>query len=282
MRRPSYRAVALGLILMLSMAGGAAGETGSVRAANGQARIFTGTAATLDPAAQGDVTSASISAQLFETLTTFDADLRLQPALAQSWQVDENGTRVVFHLRPDLSFSDGTPLRASDVVRSWLRLLDPSAPSPLASLLLIVDGATEYLAGTSEASAVGLRADDATGDVTVTLARPASDFPDVVAGSSFGIVPPGADDPGAFTPNDDFVGSGGYVATGESGTSLTLRANGRYWAGRPAIETIEAGRRPRWPQRGRGLRGRRARLRPDLLVRRHVDRLRPDPGPSAP
>ena len=240
MRRPSYRAVALGLILMLSMAGGAAGETGSVRAANGQARIFTGTAATLDPAAQGDVTSASISAQLFETLTTFDADLRLQPALAQSWQVDENGTRVVFHLRPDLSFSDGTPLRASDVVRSWLRLLDPSAPSPLASLLLIVDGATEYLAGTSEASAVGLRADDATGDVTVTLARPASDFPDVVAGSSFGIVAPGADDPGAFTPNDDFVGSGGYVATGESGTSLTLRANGRYWAGRPAIETIEA------------------------------------------
>ena len=143
-----------------------------VRAANGPARIFTGTASTLDPAAQSDVTSASISAQLFETLTTFDADLRLQPALAQSWQVDEGGTRVVFHLRPDLSFSDGTPLRASDVVRSWLRLLDPARPSPLASLMLIVDGATEYLAGGSDASAVGLRADDATGDVTVTLARP--------------------------------------------------------------------------------------------------------------
>ncbi len=239
MRRPSIRAVALGLMLLLSVTGGATGEIGGVRAAGGPVRIFTGEASTLDPAAQGDVTSASISAQLFETLTTFDADLRLQPGLAQSWQVDPGGTRVVFRLRPDLVFSDGTPLRASDVVRSWLRLIDPSAPSPLASLLLIVDGATQYLAGTSDASAVGLRADDATGEVTVTLARPASDFPDVVAGSSFGIVPPGADDPGAFTPNGGFVGSGGYVATDASATGLTLRANGRYWAGRPAIDTIE-------------------------------------------
>ena len=143
MRRPSSRAVAFGLIVSLSLVGGTAG----VRAADGPVRIFTGSASTLDPAAQGDVTSASISAQLFETLTTFDADLRLQPALAESWRMDEGGTRVVFHLRPGLTFSDGTPLRASDVVRSWLRLIDPSTPSPLVSLMLIVDGALAYVSG---------------------------------------------------------------------------------------------------------------------------------------
>ena len=235
MRRPSSRAAAFGLILSLSLVGGAAG----VQAADRPVRIFSGAASTLDPAAQGDVTSASISAQLFETLTTFDADLRLQPALAESWRVDEGGTRVVFHLRPGLKFSDGTSLRASDVVRSWLRLIDPSHPSPLASLMLVVDGATAYMAGDADATAVGLRADDEAGDITVTLARPASDFPDVVSGPSFGIVPPGADESGAFAPSDRFVGSGGYIATEESATGLTLRANSAYWAGLPAIDTID-------------------------------------------
>lgn len=235
MRRPSSRAVALGLLVSLSLLGGTPGA----HAADAPVRIFTGAASTLDPAVQGDVTSASITAQLFETLTTFDADLRLQPALADSWRSEDGGTRVVFHLRSGLTFSDGTPLGASDVVRSWLRLIDPAAPSPLASLMLNVDGATTYLRGGSDASAVGLHADDATGEVTVTFARPASDFADVVSGPSFGIVPPGADQRGAFAPGADFVGSGGYTATDESDTGLTLRANARYWAGRPAIDTIE-------------------------------------------
>ena len=75
-------------------------------------------------------------------------------------------------------------------MRSWLRLIDPAAPSPLASLMFAVEGASAYMAGAGDASGVGLAADDAAGDVTVTLARPASDFPDVVAGASFGIVPP--------------------------------------------------------------------------------------------
>ena len=43
--------------------------------------------------------------------------------------------RIVFHLRPDLRFSDGSPLRAGDVVRSWLRIIDPDTPSPLSTLL---------------------------------------------------------------------------------------------------------------------------------------------------
>ena len=85
MRRPLSRAVALGLLVSLSLLGGTPG----VHAADAPVRIFTGSALTLDPAAQGDVTSASITAQLFETLTTFDADLRLRPALAESWRIED-------------------------------------------------------------------------------------------------------------------------------------------------------------------------------------------------
>ena len=91
-------------------------------------RILSGEPTTLDPAAQSDAGSAAITAQLFESLTAFDADLQVRPALAESWTFADGGRQVTFRLRPDLTFSDGSPLRPSDVARSWLRLIDPDQP----------------------------------------------------------------------------------------------------------------------------------------------------------
>jgi ABC-type oligopeptide transport system substrate-binding subunit len=204
-------------------------------------RILTGAPLSLDPAVQGDAGSAAISAQLFESLTTFDANLELRPALAESWRFANDGRQITFHLRPGLTFSDGSPLRPSDVVRSWLRLIDPQRPSPLASLASDIQGADPYLRGQNpDPASVGLRADDAAGDLTVDLIRPASDFPNIVAGPTFAVVPEGmGEDPVLLEPGNGFVGSGGYTLTGASDEALTLTANTRYWAGTPAIETIE-------------------------------------------
>lgn len=204
-------------------------------------RILTGVAASLDPAVQGDAGSAAISAQLFESLTAFDANLELRPALAESWRFENDGQRITFRLRPDLAFSDGSPLRPSDVVRSWLRLIDPTQPSPLASLALDIQGAEAYLRGqNADPGSVALRADDTANEVTVDLVRPASDFPNIVAGPTFAVVPPGVgQDPAALLAGGAFVASGGYVLTGESETTLTLTANAHYWAGPPAVTTIE-------------------------------------------
>ncbi|HTC85202.1 MAG TPA: ABC transporter substrate-binding protein, partial [Candidatus Acidoferrum sp.] len=142
----------------------------------------------------------------------------------------DNGTRVVFHLRPDLAFSDGSPLTAADVVRSWLRVIDPATPSPLASLMDDVVGADDYLHGRShDPAAVGLKA---TGpDLEVRLVRPASDFTAIIASPTFGVVPRGG------TP-DGSVGSGGYTLVSTTSTELTLSANSHYWAGLPAIGTV--------------------------------------------
>ncbi len=83
---------------------------------------------------------------------------RRWPSRGASTTADGGST---FHLRPDLTFSDGSPLRASDVVRSWLRLIDPAAPSPLASIALDIAGAEAYLRGQNpDPGAVGLHADD--------------------------------------------------------------------------------------------------------------------------
>ena len=204
-------------------------------------RILTGVATSLDPAVQGDAGSAAISAQLFESLTAFDPNLELRPALAESWRFDNDGRRITFRLRPDLAFSDGSPLRPSDVVRSWLRLIDPVQPSPLASLAFDIQGAEAYLRGQgADPGSVALRADDAANELTVDLVRPASDFPNIVAGPTFAVVPPGVgQDPDALAAGDGFVASGGYILIGETDAGLTLSANPRYWAGPPAITTIE-------------------------------------------
>ncbi|HEY6014949.1 MAG TPA: peptide ABC transporter substrate-binding protein [Candidatus Limnocylindrales bacterium] len=232
------RLVAAVLVLVAATAGCSPSPAAS---SDRPARILTGAPTSLDPAVQGDAGSAAISAQLFESLTTFDSDLHLQPALAESWQFEPGSRKITFRMRPGLTFSDGTPLRASDVVRSWLRLIDPASPSPLASLALDIAGADGYLRGqSSDPASVGLHADDSAGTLTVDLVRPASDFPNIVAGPTFAVVPPGVGrDPAALEPGTSFVSSGGYVLSGTSDTGLTLTANPHYWAGPAAIGTIE-------------------------------------------
>jgi ABC-type transport system substrate-binding protein len=224
------------VLLVTPLVVAACGATGATSTRD-SARIAMAAPATLDPAAAGDAATSAVISQLFETLTAFDDSLTLRPALAESWRSEQDGRRIVFHLRDGLTFSDGTPLRATDVVRSWRRVIDPTSPSPLATLLLDVRGATAYLAGRGSAANLGLTADGAGGDVIVDLERPASDFPRIVAGPTFGIVPPdvGGD---ALRAGNGFVASGGYRAVSETATEMVLQANVRYWAGPPAITTV--------------------------------------------
>jgi ABC-type transport system substrate-binding protein len=234
MRRPVI------FVALLALLVGAMGATPGA-AADRTVRILTGAPTTLDPAAQGDAGSAAVTAQLFESLTAFDANREVRPALAESWRFDDGAKRVTFHLRNGLTFSDGSPLRPSDVQRSWLRLIDPAHPSPLASIAFDIVGAEAYLRGQSkDPSSVGIHADDAANDLTVDLVRPAADFVNIVAGPSFSVVPPAVGtDAAALQPGNRFVASGGYVLTGTTSNGLALTANEHYWAGRPAVTKIE-------------------------------------------
>ena len=201
-------------------------------------RILLGPADELDPALQGDIGSAVVSAQLFESLTAIDARLETRPALAASWDFRDNGATVVFHMRPGLTFSDGSPLGAPDVVRSWFRIIDPAHPSPLVTLMGDVVNAVAYARGVEkDKGQVGLSADG--DDVVVRLNRPATDFPTIVSGPTFAIVPATVDASHGLTPGDGFVGSGGYVLSAATDQKSTLKANDHYWAGRPAIGTVE-------------------------------------------
>jgi len=217
-------------------------------AARDAVSILVGPPTSLDPAVESDVGSAFFSSQLFEPLTAFDLSLTLRPALARSWDIAGDGRRIIFHLRAGLVFSDGSSLTGADVVGSWLRVINPRAPSQLASLFMDVHGAADYMAGrTTDPANVGL---SATGlDVTVDLDRPGADFPSIVASPTFGIVPPAVWRDGATVGLGTVASSGGYTVAGSSATEITLKANSHYWAGTPAIGTARlvlsiAGRSP--------------------------------------
>jgi oligopeptide transport system substrate-binding protein len=188
---------------------GSSGPNGP-NAANTSATILGPSAQSLDPAVEADAGSAQVVAQLFESLTAVDSAGNIQAALADGWQASADGHQFVFHLRPGLVFSDGSPLTAADVVRSWLRILNPSHPNQLASLLDDVVGARAYREGGGPKTAVGLSADGAD-RVVVNLANPRSDFPAIVSGPTLAVVPPDIDSSPSVLTASGFVGSGAYV-----------------------------------------------------------------------
>ncbi len=207
-------------------------------ASNGSVTFLAGEPASIDPAHHGDLGSAQYVSQLFETLTAVDPQLDIRPALAASWQVSDNGTRVTFTLRDNLEFSDGSPLTASDVVHSWRRLFTPTDPSPLASLIADVKGARELLSGqTSDTSTLGVSAPDAK-TVVVDMTQGGGNLPAIVSSAPFAIVPSSVGDGELSPAPGSMVGSGAYTLASVTSDAWTLQANPHYWAGKPAVDTV--------------------------------------------
>ncbi len=67
--------------------------------------------------------------QIYDTLLYQAQDQSLQPGLAASWDVSEDGKEYTFHLRQDVKFHDGTPFTAEAVKFTFDRIMQPGNPS---------------------------------------------------------------------------------------------------------------------------------------------------------
>ncbi len=193
--------------------------------------------ATLDPAFIGSAGDVQFLLQLYAGLTRLDEDGKPYASLAETWSLSVDGRTYTFRMRSGLTFSDGSPLDATDVRRSWLRILDPDTRSSAPDVLSVIEGAAERLAGGSE-DGVGIDAPDAR-TLTVRLKHAAAYFTAITATPTAFVVPrtaTGTDD--SWQSIDSAIGSGPYVARGTDGTDLILRANDRYVAGPPPITEI--------------------------------------------
>ncbi|MDE4272751.1 ABC transporter substrate-binding protein [Phaeobacter gallaeciensis] len=78
-----------------------------------------GDALTMDPHSQNEGPTIAMNGQIYESLVTRDADLTLQPELAESWEAGSDGW--TFKLRKGVKFHDGADFTAEDVVFSFER-----------------------------------------------------------------------------------------------------------------------------------------------------------------
>ena len=92
----------------------------------------------LDPQMVSDLASVRINSDLFEGLTRFNAKGEAEPGLAESWSISADGKIWTFTLRPDLKFSDGTPISADVFVKALARIRDEKAGSPHSALFDII------------------------------------------------------------------------------------------------------------------------------------------------
>lgn len=107
-------------------------------------------------------TSASILIyDLFEGLVTVDAKGQIAPGAASEWKVDATQKVYTFTLRPNLKWSDGSALTASDFEYSFRRLMLPETAARYASFLYPIRNARAVNTGRAPVESLGVKAVDA-------------------------------------------------------------------------------------------------------------------------
>lgn len=90
--------------------------------------------ASLDPHKVESNVEFNLISDMFDGLVAVKQDGSIEPRLASSWE-NKGNTVWTFHLRPGITWSDGSAITAQDVVWSWQRLVSPQTASPYASYL---------------------------------------------------------------------------------------------------------------------------------------------------
>jgi peptide/nickel transport system substrate-binding protein len=139
--------------------------------------------------------------------------------VASEWQMSEDGLTYTFALHEGVSFHDGSPLTAADVVWTFDRLRDPAAEYATASLY----GNIASIAASDDL------------EVTFTLTRPNPFFLYDLSDNHALIIKDGT------TDATDFNGSGPFVVEGYSPEDrIVLVANPNYFVeGQPGLANVE-------------------------------------------
>jgi len=194
--------------------------------------------ASLDPHKVESDIEFNIIRDMFDGLVTVKKDGSIEPLLAEKWE-NKNNTVWTFHLRPGITWSDGTAITAKDVVWSWQRLVDPKTASPYASYPgnMHILNAADIAQGKKPVDTLGVKAvDDSTLEITLTqptasflpmLAHPSLVPIDQVLVNRFG---------DKWTKPEHIVTSGAYkVADWVVNERIVAERNTRYWNNKATV-----------------------------------------------
>ena len=176
----------------------------------------------LDPHTQTAFQSLRLLSLVYEPLVRPDEDLDLVPALAESWEFNDDATQLTFTLRAGVTFHDGSDLTAEDVIASIERILDEETGAATRSNLISIESM------------------EAPDDLTVVMNLNTPDVPLLTALSSRNAVILSADVIANGDPATDVVGTGPFVLDEWAQDEQTLlSANADWWGEGPNIDGIE-------------------------------------------
>jgi peptide/nickel transport system substrate-binding protein len=175
----------------------------------------------LDPAYDTNRKSISVMSQIYDRLIWWDGDGKLEPALATSWEMIDD-TTLELKLREGVTFHNGDPFTADDVVFTFERLLDADNPVPLSS----------YMVG----SMSGIEKVD---DMTVRITTPSPRALIVSEVARISIVSQKAVEAGGEQYGLTPVGTGPFkLVRWDKNERIVFEAFDDHWRGRPELDEL--------------------------------------------
>ena len=211
-----------------------------------------------DPQKSSTTPELDILQLAYEGLTRLDTNQETVPAAAESWEYNADATQITFHLRPDLTYSDGSPLTAERFRYAVERTCDPTTAGEYQYILFEIVGCAEFAGLATDAdgnpkeytqdeydaarAALGAKAlDDRT--LQLDLTNPAPYFHTIAALWVFFPVKQeiAAKDPDNWWKTaENHLGNGPFTVTRiDEDQRWSFAANDHYWQGRPRLDGIE-------------------------------------------
>jgi peptide/nickel transport system substrate-binding protein len=177
-----------------------------------------GSGDSLDPGRFKAVFMSSVGGQLYDSLTLVDEQFKVRPAIAKSWDAKPGATEWVFKLRRDVTFHNGKPVTAADVIYSINHHRGKNSQSAAKGLLTAV---TDIKASDKD-------------EITITFESGNADAPYILADWHIAIVP----EDSAY---NDGIGTGAFMLESfEPGVrARTTRSPNDYRSDRGYVDTVE-------------------------------------------
>jgi oligopeptide transport system substrate-binding protein len=192
----------------------------------------------IDPHSTSGMPEYHVILSLYEGLVSKNIKtLAIEPGVAESWEISDDGLIYTFHIRNDAKWSNGDKLVANDFVQSWLRGLMPALANEYASSMFVVKNGQNIYEGKADPKDFGAVAlDDQTLQVTLNAPIPYflqlmdhhSAFPvHIPTIKKFGAL----DERGTrWTRPENFVGNGPFILNEWTPNKyLSVKKSPTYW-----------------------------------------------------
>jgi len=182
--------------------------------------------ATLNPVIPTSRYDRLVMNYIFTPLVGLDVDLKPAPALATKWDISSDGLNYVFHLDPKATFSDNTPVHASDVLFTLKKIVDP---------------ATEAAQVASGFDKIDMTRTHVVDDHTIAVGFKEAFAPQLTKFNDVLVMPEHVYSKGDFKTAFNFnaVGSGPYkLVRRVAEKEIVLERREDYWGRKPFLKTI--------------------------------------------